>query len=229
MRNPATPLVALSCGPWDGLPDRDRRLLLRAASTRPVVYVQEAVAGEYLVVRRREMERGVVAIVPGAPPYLNGFEVNTAVAELLSTLPELTERAAVDLWVCSPTLLAFADELPVRLTIFDFQRSGTAATADTQPLTLPERDLLGVADLVLADGEGHLQAVRDLHGNVHSVPSAEREGPARRRTPSARGAAPSGGEWDAIWAWIDHLMWEALARSTRRARAGRARKTAARG
>lgn len=195
MRHPATPLIALVPSGWEECSPRARRLLARAARTRPVVAVEAARDGAYVALARSRTGDGVALVRPRVPSYLAPLEAETIISELLAELPEFACRAAVDLWVAAPMLVPYADELPVRLTAFD--HAGDLAERDDPPEGLPLRlrDLLGVADVVFAGDEARLAVALADNPSSHLVPSPRED---------------SAEEWDHTWARMDRLMAEAL-------------------
>lgn len=212
LRHPATPLVALSCATWQT--GRTYELLTRAARTRPVIVVEPAVSSEFVALRRDRLVRGLTVVRPQIPGHLDGVEMETLLAELLTEVPELAGCAAVDLWICSPLSTHYADDLPVRLTVFDYAEDRVGCPGAPENLSLRQRDLFGVADVVIADGSRLFAKAVTQHANVHCIPSVGEQAPGARQAVGQQPAlaAPDAAEelWDLTWAQIDRAMAEAL-------------------
>ena len=160
-------LVCFSHLRWDFVYQRPQHLLSRAARTRRVVYIEEAIydAARPCLETRRD-ESGVLIVTPHLPHDAGAMHVRTLLDFFLST------NAIHDFvaWYYTPMALEFSGHLRPAATIYDCMDELSAFAGAPAGIREKERALLARADLVLTGGRSLYEAKRALHGNVHGVP-----------------------------------------------------------
>jgi glycosyltransferase involved in cell wall biosynthesis len=154
---------------WDFVYQRPQHLLSRAARTRRVVYVEEAIhdaARPFLETRRDES--GVTIVVPHLPHDAGAARTR---AMLDSFLAGNGIRDFVA-WYYTPMALEFSEHLRPVATVYDCMDELSAFAGAPSGLQAKERALLSLADVVLTGGRSLYEAKRTLHDNVHECPSS---------------------------------------------------------
>jgi glycosyltransferase involved in cell wall biosynthesis len=162
-------LICFSHLRWDFVYQRPQHLLSRAARTRRVVFVEEAmydVARPCLETRRDES--GVTIVVPHLPHDAGATHVRTLLDFFLSANGYYDFVA----WYYTPMALEFSAHLRPLATIYDCMDELSAFAGAPAGIRDKERALLSRADLVLTGGRSLYEAKRALHGNVHECPSS---------------------------------------------------------
>jgi glycosyltransferase involved in cell wall biosynthesis len=162
-------LICFSHLRWDFVYQRPQHLLSRAARTRRVVYVEEAVhdaARPYLETRRDES--GVTIAVPHLPHGAGATHTRTLLDFFLSG-NEMRDFVA---WYYTPMALEFSAHLRPVATVYDCMDELSAFAGAPTGMQAKERALLSLADVVFTGGRSLYEAKRTLHANVHECPSS---------------------------------------------------------
>jgi glycosyltransferase involved in cell wall biosynthesis len=162
-------LICFSHLRWDFVYQRPQHLLSRAARTRRVVFIEEAlhdVSRPYLETRRDES--GVTIAIPHLPHDAGSTQVRMLLDFFLSA-NGLHDFVA---WYYTPMALEFSAHLRPLATVYDCMDELSAFAGAPPGIRDKERALLSRADLVLTGGRSLYEAKRALHTNVHECPSS---------------------------------------------------------
>jgi len=167
-------LVCLSHLRWDLVFQRPQHLMTRFARRMPVNFVEEPafVGTEPPYMAQHRIGPNLTVLVPHVPA---GFSLADATSAQRRLLTEYLRDAGVGtpvLWFYTPAALAFADDLPAAVTVYDCMDELSAFAGASPELCRLETELLRRADLVFTGGMSLYEAKRGLHGNVHAFPSA---------------------------------------------------------
>jgi UDP-galactopyranose mutase len=190
-------VVCLSHLRWDFVWQRPQHLMSRCARSHRVFFFEEVVHDEgdpWLEVE--ETPSGVFVCKPHVEPGLS-LECLDRIQQTL--LDELFVEYDIDdyvLWVYAPMATVYAEHLKPIATVYDCMDE-LAGFADAPPeLREREAKLFETADVVFTGGHSLYEAKRDLHENIHPLPSSvevEHFATARETTeaPADQAAIPS--------------------------------------
>ncbi|HEX5041294.1 MAG TPA: glycosyltransferase [Candidatus Polarisedimenticolaceae bacterium] len=147
---------------------RPQHLMTRWARRHPVLYVEEPVAAELPSWRVVEREEGVRVAIPQLP---QGTDAGTR-AVLLDALLRSEGMTSYALWYYTPMALPFSRHLKPEVVIYDCMDELSAFAFAPPELRGLEDELFRRADVVFTGGVSLYEAKRDLHANVHAVPSS---------------------------------------------------------
>jgi UDP-galactopyranose mutase len=187
-------LLVLSHLRWDFVFQRPQQLMVRAAATHAVLFLEEPVEEDVPEPRLDRLPRqaGVTVLRPVLPRGLAPEAALAAQRALLDAA--LAPHAARPLvaWFYSPMFLPLAERLAPAAVVYDCMDELSAFRGAPPQMLEMERRLLGRADLVFTGGRSLFEAKRGRHGAVHCFPSsidAAHFGRARGAPPEPAGLA----------------------------------------
>jgi glycosyltransferase involved in cell wall biosynthesis len=156
---------------WGFVFQRPNHLMMRAARSRRVFYIEEPVFdAELAQLHTEEVAPSLVRVVPRLPQHEPDPE-----ARVHALLRELCERERVEHaihWYYTPMMLAVSAGLPRDLVVYDCMDELANFLFAPPELQARERELLRLADIVFTGGRALYEAKRSLHRNVHAMPSS---------------------------------------------------------
>jgi UDP-galactopyranose mutase len=173
---------------WEFVYQRPQHLLSRCARKRRVFFVEEPVFGDgSLSLEVNESTRNLFVVVPHLPDGLRSEIATTAV------LKEMIHRMIRDYqirdyicWYYTPMALDFTRGLTPAAVIYDCMDELSAFKGAPELLSVRERELFKIADLVFTGGHSLYEAKRNQHQSVHAFPSSiDREHFMQARRPLA--------------------------------------------
>lgn len=176
---------------WDFVYQRPQHLLKRCARERRVFFVEEPVFDNgSMRLDVSERESNLKVVVPHLPQGLRSEVAKTAL------LHDMVQRLLVDhnihqflSWYYTPMALDFTRHLRPLAVIYDCMDELSAFKGAPECLTLRERELFQLADLVFTGGQSLYEAKRDQHRAVFAFPSSiDREHFMQAREPIAEPA-----------------------------------------
>ena len=187
-------LICFSHLRWDFVFQRPQHLMSRFAKAgRTVIFWEEPVhAAEEASPRldmRADPDSGVVVVTPMLPEGLADPEcvLRRLLDELIATLGGDVIR-----WYYTPMMLGFTRHLSATCTVYDCMDELANFKFAPPELTILERELMGLADVVFTGGYSLWEAKRDRHPNIHPFPSSvDRAHFAQARTLAAEPADQS--------------------------------------
>jgi UDP-galactopyranose mutase len=174
-RAPQLDLVCLSHLRWNFVFQRPQHLMMRAARTRRVFFVEEplfdAPSGQASV-EIRQPHPNISVVVPHLVP---GTGDTACVASQQETIDELLRTFDVSdyvLWFWTPMSIPFTRHLSPAATVFDCMDELSGFAGAPPRLRELERELLRRASVVFTGGISLYEHKRSLHDNVHPFPSS---------------------------------------------------------
>jgi UDP-galactopyranose mutase len=168
-------LICFSHLRWNFVFQRPQHLMTRFAKGRRVVFWEEPVSGPLETSPRLDHhvcpDSGVIVITPVLPDGGTEAEQNAMLGLLLDGL---LAGFGGDLirWYYTPMMLAFSRHLEAVCTVYDCMDELANFKFAPPELTLLERELMSVADVVFTGGYSLWEAKRDRHHNIHPFPSS---------------------------------------------------------
>jgi len=149
--------------------------MTRFAKDRRVVVWEEPLFGDPARTPRLDMnvdaESGVVVLTPvlpeGSPPA-----AHTAMLKVLLDTVLAAIEGEVIRWYYTPMMLPFSRHIEAACTVYDCMDELANFKFAPPELTLLERELMGLADVVFTGGYSLWEAKRDRHPNIHPFPSS---------------------------------------------------------
>ncbi len=179
-------LICFSHLRWDFVYQRPQHLLKRCARERRVFFVEEPIFDNgSMRLDISERDPNLKVVVPHLPEGLRSEVAKTAV------LHDMVQRLLVEnnihqylSWYYTPMALDFTRHLRPLAVIYDCMDELSAFRGAPECLTLRERELFQMADLVFTGGQTLYEAKRDQHSSVFAFPSSiDREHFMQARTP----------------------------------------------
>jgi glycosyltransferase involved in cell wall biosynthesis len=165
-------VICLSHLRWGFVFQRPNHLMSRCARERRVFFFEEPTYdAEQSHLAVTQVAPNLYSAVPRLPASLAADPVSAQRA----ALAELCATYGIEnplLWFYTPMALAFAEDLPCALTIYDCMDELSAFHGAPPELCEMESKLLDRADLVFTGGHSLYEAKRSRHGNVHAMPSS---------------------------------------------------------
>jgi UDP-galactopyranose mutase len=149
--------------------------MTRVAKGRRVIFWEEPVSGSPDTCPRLDShtdpESGVMVVKPVLPDGGTGAEREAMLALLLDGL---LAGFGGDLirWYYTPMMLGFSRHLAAVCTVYDCMDELANFKFAPPELTILERELMSVADVVFTGGYSLWEAKRDRHPNIHPFPSS---------------------------------------------------------
>jgi UDP-galactopyranose mutase len=167
-------LICFSHLRWDFVYQRPQHLLKRCARERRVFFVEEPVFDNgSMRLDVSERDPNLKVVVPHLPEGLRSEVAKTAV------LHDMVQRLLAEnnihqylSWYYTPMALDFTRQLRPLAVIYDCMDELSAFRGAPESLTLRERELFGLADLVFTGGQTLYEAKRDQHSSVFAFPSS---------------------------------------------------------
>lgn len=167
-------LLVLSHLRWDFVFQRPQHLMVRAAATHEVLFLEEAVEEPVPAPRLDHFSReaGVTVLRPVLPQGLTASRSIAAQRALLAA--ELAPRKHRTLlsWFYSPMFMPVAGDLDAAAVVYDCMDELSAFRGAPPDMLEMERRLLERADLVFTGGRSLFEAKRGRHPAVHCFPSS---------------------------------------------------------
>jgi UDP-galactopyranose mutase len=149
--------------------------MTRFAKGRRVVFWEEPVSGPLETSPRLDRHvcpaSGVIVITPVLPDGGTETERNAMLGLLLDGLLAGFDGDLIR-WYYTPMMLAFSRHLEAVCTVYDCMDELANFKFAPPELTLLERELMSVADVVFTGGYSLWEAKRDRHHNIHPFPSS---------------------------------------------------------
>jgi UDP-galactopyranose mutase len=149
--------------------------MTRFAAGRRVIFWEEPVAGPLetspRLDSRTDPESGVIVVTPVLPDGGTAAERDAMLGLLLDGL---LAGYGGDLirWYYTPMMLAFSRHLGAICTVYDCMDELANFKFAPPELTILERELMSLADVVFTGGYSLWEAKRDRHRNIHPFPSS---------------------------------------------------------
>jgi len=170
----APDLVCFSHLRWDFVYQRPQHLLSRAARTRRVFVIEEALFDNgSMRLDVSERQEGVRIVVPYLPAGLSSQIAKQAM--LRTMVDQLFSSYGINdfvLWYYTPMALEFTQHLKPLATIYDCMDELSAFKGAPTNLQLREKQLFARSDLVFTGGQSLYEAKRAQHKSVHAFPSS---------------------------------------------------------
>ena len=166
-------LVCWSHLRWNFVFQRPQHLMVRWARTKRVFFVEEPMTTDGLA--RLEIRRdasGVHVVTPALPAGLHEEERNAVLSLGFRELFAEHGIARPVSWYYSPLFLKVSRHLEASVVVYDCMDELSLFKGASPDLCHHERELLTRAHVVLTGGQSLYEAKRDLHGNVHLLPSS---------------------------------------------------------
>ncbi len=173
----STPLVTFSHLRWEFVIQRPQHVMSRIARRRPVLFVEEPVAGTgdptldvvtiepHLRVARPRLPESIAA-----GGFHRGNE--TVIARLVEQTLKRSAWSEVIAWLYTPMAIGIARALRPRAILYDCMDELSAFHGAPPGLIERERELLACADVVMTGGPSLYRAKREKHEFVRCFPSS---------------------------------------------------------
>jgi hypothetical protein len=172
--SPRPRLVCFSHLRWGFVWQRPQHLLVRAAQSFDVIFIEEPIfeaEDNADRLRIQEVAPGVVVAVPVLSPA-NAYRADRLQAGLIRDHLRGRPSARQVFWYYTPAAISISADLPRDLTIYDNMDELSAFQGASPELIAQEADLLDQADLVFTGGRSLYEAKRDRHDALHCFPSS---------------------------------------------------------
>lgn len=149
--------------------------MTRFAQGRRVIFWEEPLLQAEAKVARLERrvcaDSGVIVITPVLPDKLAADSREAVLRGLLDEHLE-SEEGELIRWYYTPMMLGFSRHLEAVCTVYDCMDELANFKFAPPELTVLERELMAVADVVFTGGYSLWEAKRRRHGNIHPFPSS---------------------------------------------------------
>ncbi|THD78258.1 MAG: UDP-galactopyranose mutase [Phenylobacterium sp.] len=149
--------------------------MTRFAKERRVIVWEEPVFGPPERTPRLDSnvcaESGVVVLTPVLPDGSPGEDHEAMIRGLLDTVLATVEGDIIR-WYYTPMMLPFSRHIEAVCTVYDCMDELANFKFAPPELTLLERELMSIADVVFTGGYSLWEAKRDRHPNIHPFPSS---------------------------------------------------------
>jgi UDP-galactopyranose mutase len=168
-------LICFSHLRWDFVFQRPQHLMTRFAQGRRVIFWEEPVAGPLETSPRLDCrtdpQSGVLVVTPVLPDGGTGAERDAMLGLLLDGLLAGYGEDLIR-WYYTPMMLSFSRHLDAICTVYDCMDELANFKFAPPELTILERELMSLADVVFTGGYSLWEAKRDRHPNIHPFPSS---------------------------------------------------------
>jgi UDP-galactopyranose mutase len=168
-------LICFSHLRWDFVFQRPHHLMTRFAKGRRVIYWEEPVSGPSesspRLDSRTDIESGVLVVTPVLPDGGSSAERNAMLGLMLDGVLAGFGEDLIR-WYYTPMMLQFSRHLEAVCTVYDCMDELANFKFAPPELTVLERELMSVADVVFTGGYSLWEAKRDRHANIHPFPSS---------------------------------------------------------
>ncbi len=159
---------------WDFVFQRPQHVLSRLSQNFNIYFFEEpqfdATSKAYL--RLLSVQQNVTVIVPHLPCNLTQQDQITLQKDLLDRLLNTQNLSDFIFWYYTPMALEFSEHLHPKLIVYDCMDELSAFKFAPKNISLLERQLFKIADLVFTGGESLYQAKKHLHSNMYAFPSS---------------------------------------------------------
>ena len=156
---------------WGFVFQRPNHLMLRAARSRPVYYIEEPVFDvNQAQLQLEQVGPGLLRVLPRLQPNEPAPEVR-----INAMLRELCRERGIQHalhWYYTPMMLGVSAGLPRDLVVYDCMDELANFLFAPPELQDREQQLLALADVVFTGGHALYEAKRSRHRNVHAMPSS---------------------------------------------------------
>lgn len=170
-----SPLVVFSHLRWSFVYQRPQHLMSRLALHQPVLFIEEPLHDPGPVRLDSSWQgRSIEVLTPRTPLPARGFDLAQALLLRPVLRQALRDRGIRSpmAWLYTPLALPLARDLDPALWAYDCMDELSAFKGASAELPARERELLALADVVLAGGPALADAKRALRPDVHCMPSA---------------------------------------------------------
>ena len=160
---------------WDFVFQRPQHLMTRFARGRRVIFWEEPVSGapedSPRLDSHTDPESGVIVVTPVLPDGGTAVERDATLGLMLDGV---LAGYGGDLirWYYTPMMLNFSRHLEAICTVYDCMDELANFKFAPPELTILERELMGLADVVFTGGYSLWEAKRDRHANIQPFPSS---------------------------------------------------------
>jgi len=169
------PLIVFSHLRWGFVFQRPQHLLTRLARGFDVWFIEEPVQAEGAPrLHRTGRFGGVEVLTPHTRETLPGFNDEQAAAMRPLIARFMAERGIVRplVWLYTPMALPLVADLEPRAVVYDCMDDLASFKFAPPQLLEREQALMELSDVVLTGGPSLYEARKDLHDNIHCLPSA---------------------------------------------------------
>lgn len=168
-------LIVFSHLRWDFVYQRPQHLLSHMARIHPVIYIEEPVHGEEVAhFEETSPAPGVVVLRPHTPVREPGYHPDQ-IRVIGPLLREYLRGNGIDetlAWFYTPMALPLLSTLDPAVVIYDCMDELASFKGAPHGMRQQELALMKRADVVFTGGVSLYEAKRELHPNVHCLPSA---------------------------------------------------------
>lgn len=168
-------LICFSHLRWNFVFQRPQHLMTRFAKGRKVIVWEEPMFGPPEKTPRLdsqvEADSGVVVLTPVLPEGSPREDHEAMLRTLLDTVVASAEGDIIR-WYYTPMMLPFSRHIEAICTVYDCMDELANFKFAPPELTLLERELMSIADVVFTGGYSLWEAKRDRHPNIHPFPSS---------------------------------------------------------
>ena len=165
-------IVVLSHLRWDFVYQRPQHLMARAAREHRVLYVEEPLDGSSFEGTARPVDPNLTVLVPSVATGTDAAEAEARVAQTLAEFVAGWRRDPLVVWHYSVMAEPLTRDLGAALTVYDCMDELSSFLGAPPELVERERRLLERADVVFTGGYSLYEAKRDLHAQIHPMPSS---------------------------------------------------------
>ena len=166
-------LICLSHLRWNFVFQRPQHLMTRYARTRRVYFVEEPVFESVTAPSVTiDLHENVFVVVPRLP---EGYTPEQSVRAQRAILDQVIAANGITrfvLWYYNPLAMTFSDHLRPAAIVYDCMDELSAFKNAPADLRVLEQALLRRADVVFTGGLSLYEAKRNLHHNIHAMPSS---------------------------------------------------------
>jgi glycosyltransferase involved in cell wall biosynthesis len=166
-------LICLSHLRWKFVFQRPQHLMSRYARTQRVFFFEEPIfddVGEPQL--SIDTHDGVQVIVPHLPHSTSPEQSRIAQRRVLDEVIASQHISEYVLWYYNPLALAFSAHLRPAVVVYDCMDELSAFKDAPAELPALEAELMRQADVVFTGGQSLYQAKKNLHHNIHALPSS---------------------------------------------------------
>jgi UDP-galactopyranose mutase len=164
-------LVCFSHLRWRFVFQRPQHLMIRAARTRRVFFIEEPVFDDDNGWLEASMEDGVTVVVPHLTRGTPATAAETALRDMLRAFFGGRAGRGATAWLYTPMMLPLLWTLYPSTVVYDCMDELTGFAGAPPQMAKLEAELLLIADVVFTGGYSLYAAKRKHHHNVHPFPS----------------------------------------------------------
>lgn len=159
---------------WDFVFQRPQHVLSRLSQNFNIYFFEEPQfdTSSKAYLRLLSVQQNVTVIVPHLACNLKQQEQIELQKDLLDRLLNTQNLSDFIFWYYTPMALQFSEHLHPKLIVYDCMDELSAFKFAPKNISLLERQLFKIADLVFTGGESLYQAKKHLHSNMYAFPSS---------------------------------------------------------